>query len=346
MNIALTGGGTAGHIMPNIALAEALGTYFDKIIYLGSRQSMEESICREQNLPYYPTETIKFDRKKLWRNIAIPLSLSRGKREAKRILIEEGIDIVFSKGGYASLPAVLAARSLSIPVVCHESDRTLGLANRVAARFAERIYTAFPNTDKRGIRMPTPIRSKIFKGEKMHLFDNAKPIVLFMGGSLGAKTINDALSACLADLTARYNILHIGGKGTTPMKTTSYVSVPYAEDIENYFATADVVVSRGGASTLGELTALRKKTLVIPLPKGTSRGDQVLNAAYYLKDGSVSVLPQEALTTDSLLESIACTIKKRPPAPTYTREIPSILARELCEIAKSKNRREREDRKK
>ena len=333
MNIALTGGGTAGHIMPNIALAEELKKHFDNVLYIGSENSMEERICKEQNIPYYPTETRKFDRRKLWKNLTLPIALSRGRSEAKKVLAEKEISLVFTKGGYAGLPAVLAARSLRIPVVCHESDRTLGLANRLTARFAERVYTAFPNTCKKGVSMPTPIRSKIFRGERMRLFTDARPVVLFMGGSLGAKAINDALSVSLADLTAKYNVLHIGGKGTLPIKSGSYVSVPYAEDIENYFATADVIVSRGGASTLGELTALGKRVLVIPLPKGTSRGDQVLNAAYYLKEGLVSVLPQEALTPNALLEAIAHTITKRPPAPTYDRSTPARLARELHEIA-------------
>ncbi|MBQ9369818.1 MAG: UDP-N-acetylglucosamine--N-acetylmuramyl-(pentapeptide) pyrophosphoryl-undecaprenol N-acetylglucosamine transferase [Clostridia bacterium] len=333
MNIALTGGGTAGHIMPNIALAEALGKYFERIVYLGSSESMEEAICKERNIPYYPTETRKFVRGKIWKNLLLPEALIRGTKQAKKVLAEKDVDIIFSKGGYVSMPAVLAARSLSLPVVCHESDRTLGLANRVTAHFAARVYTAFPGTCKKGIVMPTPIRSKIFHGERMHLFESAKPVVLFMGGSLGAKAINDALSSSLADLTAKYNVLHIGGRGTLPMKTTSYVSVPYADDIENYFATADVIVSRGGASTLGELTALGKKVLVIPLPKGTSRGDQVLNAAYYLKEGLVSVLPQESLTTDNLLGAIARIIKKHLPAPAYARDTAEILARELYDVA-------------
>jgi len=336
MNIALTGGGTAGHIMPNIALTEALGEYFRNVVYLGAPSSMEEKICKERNIPYYPTETGKFNRRKLWKNITLPVLLLRGQKQAKTVLSEQDVDIVFSKGGFASMPTVLAARSIGIPVVCHESDRTLGLANKVTARFADRIYTAFPNTCKKGVVMPTPIRDKIFHGERMDLFDSAKPVVLFMGGSLGAKAINDALSVSLADLTARYNVLHIGGKDTLPMKTGSYVSVPYADDIENYFATADMIVSRGGASTLGELTALGKRVLVIPLPKGASRGDQVLNAAYYLRQGQVSVLPQENLTPDALLSAIAHTISKRPPAPAYDRNSPARLARELYDIAKAR----------
>ena len=334
MNIVLTGGGTAGHIMPNIAIVGALEKRFSKVIYIGSENSMEERICKSENIQYYPTETEKFNRKNLLKNLALPRLLSRSRKEAENILEKEKISLVFSKGGYAAVPAVLAAKRRKIPVVCHESDRTLGLANRLTASFAKKVYTAFPNTFEKAEVLPTPIRPRIFDGKPFDLFPNAKPVLLFLGGSLGAKAINDALSVSLADLTKRYNVLHIGGASVPPLKTPSYVSVPFAEDIENYFATADLVISRGGASTLGELTALGKRVLVIPLPKGPSRGDQVLNAAYYLAQGAVNVLPQSELTPDNLLGAIKHTIMSRPPAPTYDRRTPEILADALFEIAK------------
>ena len=324
MNIALTGGGTAGHIMPNVALKKSLEKHFSKIIYIGSEHSMEERICKEENIPFYPTKTEKFDRKNLLKNLALPARLSRSRKEVESVLEKEDISLVFSKGGYAAVPAV----------VCHESDRTLGLANRLTALFAKKIYTAFPDTCKKAEVLPTPIRRRIFEGKPFSLFSNAKPVLLFLGGSLGAKAINDALSVSLADLTKRYNVLHIGGASVPPLKTPSYVAVPFAEDIENYFATADLVISRGGASTLAELTALGKRVLVIPLPKGPSRGDQVLNAAYYLSQGAVNVLPQSELTPRNLLAAIKDTIMSRPPAPTYDRRTPDILAAVLFDLAK------------
>jgi len=334
VNMALLGGGTAGHVMPNLALLPELEKRFDKIIYIGSPSSMEEDICKKRNIPYYPTETAKFHRRKIWKNIFLPISVARGVRQAREILKEEDISLVFSKGGYAAIPSVIAAELLGIPIVCHESDRTLGLANRFTAHFAERVYTAFPNTYRKGLVISTPIREKIFHGMPMPLFrDKSKPTVLFMGGSLGAEAINEALSISFADLTKRYNILHIGGKQTVPMISPSYVAVPFAEDIENYFATADLIVSRAGASTLGELTALGKRVIAIPLPKGESRGDQVLNAAYYLKRGLIRVLPQESLTTDNLLAAIDSSIRNSPPAPAYDRKTPSILSEELYAIA-------------
>ncbi len=333
-NVALVGGGTAGHIMPNVAVIPYLKQTFDKVIYLGSPSSMEESICKELNIPFYPTETAKFHRKKIWKNASLPFHLIKGVATARKILKKEEISVVFSKGGYASVPTVLAAHGLGIPIACHESDRSLGLANRFTAKFADKVYTAFPGTYKKGTLMQTPIRDSIFSGSALTLFnDEKKPVVLFMGGSLGARAINEALSESFGALTEKYNILHIAGKTAVPMKTPSYVCVPFARNVEDYFATADAIVSRAGASTLGELTALGKKILAIPLPKGESRGDQEENAAYYLSKGAIRVLPQSELTPKSLLKAIDNTIRNGAPAPAYDRETPKKLSAELYKLA-------------
>ena len=335
--IALLGGGTAGHIMPNFALVSALSDFFDRVIYIGSRNSMEEELCKKKNIPYYPTETMKFYRKNPLKNFLLPAVLLRGIKEAKIILKEEKVSVVFSKGGFAAVPSVLAAHALKIPIACHESDRTMGLANRLTAKFAERVYTAFPNVCKNAVLLPTPIREEIFSGEKLPLFpENGKPILLFMGGSLGAEAINDALSQSYATLCDKYNILHITGKGGAPARTASYVALPFADDIQNFFATADLVISRAGASTLGELTALGKRVIAIPLPKGESRGDQEQNAAYYLGKGAISVLPQSCLTPETLTAAIDDILRKRPPAPAYDRATPRRLTKELFDIARKR----------
>ena len=337
-NIALLGGGTAGHIMPNLALYPELVKRFDKAIYIGSPSSMEEEICKMKNIPYYPTETMKFHRKKIWKNLRLPLVMIQGVKQAKSILKKEDISLVFSKGGYAAVPTVIAAHLLGIPVVCHESDRTMGLANRFTARFSERVYTAFPETYKKATVLPTPIREEIFAGKPLPLFrSNDKEILLFMGGSLGAEAINDALSQSYAELSDKYNIIHITGKHGIPLKSPSYIALPFAENIADYFATADLIVSRAGASTLGELTALGKRVIAVPLPKGESRGDQEENAAYYLSRGEISVLPQESLTAENLSAVIGDIIKKRPPAPAYDRDTPRRLAEELFAIARMKH---------
>lgn len=336
-NIALLGGGTAGHVMPNLALCPELGKHFDRVIYMGSRGSMEESICKSRNIPYYPMETMKFYRRKIWKNLLLPVALSRGIKEAKRTLQEEKISVVFSKGGYAAVPAVLAAHSLKIPIVCHESDRTMGLANRLTARISARVYTAFPNTRKGAAVLPTPIREELFRGKPLSLFPlGNKPVLLFMGGSLGSEAINDALSQSYAALSHKYNIIHITGKQGSALRSPSYISLPFADNIADYFATADLVISRAGASTLGELTALGKRVVAIPLPKGESRGDQEQNAAYYLSKGLISVLPQDSLNPETLESAIEDSIRKRPPAPTYDKDTPKILAEALYALALEK----------
>ena len=339
-NIALVGGGTAGHITPNLALLPELIKLFDKVIYLGSPSSMEQTLAEKANIPFYPTETSKFHRKSVWKNLALPLRLAKGKKEAKRILKTQEISVVFSKGGYAAIPTVLAARSLGIPVVCHESDRSLGLANRLTAKFAERVYTAFPDTCKNAVVLQTPIREDIFFGKPLHVFQNEnKPVVLFMGGSLGAKAINDALSAALAQLTEKYNILQISGNSAPPIKTPSYVNVPFTDRIQDYYTSADVVVCRAGASTLAELTALGKKVIAVPLPKGESRGDQEENAAYYLTKGLIRVLPQSELGARALRAAIEKSINERAPAPAYDEKTPEILSQALFEIATNRIRK-------
>ena len=336
MNIALVGGGTAGHIMPNVALVPELEKIFDKVIYIGTPGSMEENICFTRNIPFYPTKATKFYRRKIWKNLSLPITLYRGVKEAKRILKEKQISIVFSKGGYAAVPTVLAARFLRVPIVCHESDRSMGLANRLTAPLAERVYTAFPDTYKKATVVPTPVRSEIFVGKKADIFpDKSKKTLLFMGGSLGAQAINEALSENYAALSNKYNILHITGKGGMPLRTPTYHALPYAENIQDLFQTADLVVSRGGASTLGELTALGKRVIVIPLPKGESRGDQEENAAYYRRLGLVHVLPQSSLTGDTLVRVIDDVLKKDTPAPAYERDTTRKLAEDLFAIARS-----------
>ena len=333
-NIALVGGGTAGHIMPNIALVPELKKHFDNVIYIGTPNSMEQDICKKQNIPYYPTKATKFYRRKLWKNATLPITLIKGIRQARRILKDKDISLVFSKGGYAAIPTVIAAKMLGIPIVCHESDRSMGLANRLTAPFSERVYTAFPKTHRKAFIMPTPVRKEIFEGKTLDFFPNKeRKTLLFMGGSLGAKAINEALSEAYAALSDKYNILHITGRGGMPLKTPSYRAFPYADNIADLFATADLVISRGGASTLGELTALGKRVLVIPLPKGESRGDQEENAAYYRSLGLVSVLPESALTAETLVSVIDDIIMKRPPAPAYDKKTPAILAEELFTIA-------------
>lgn len=333
--IVLTGGGTAGHIMPNLALLPYLKERFDKVIYIGGKGSMEERICSNIDIVYYSTNVVKFNRGSILKNINIPLKLTRGIHQAKKILAAESPNIIFSKGGYTALPSVLAGKRLGIPVVCHESDTTMGLANKITAGFADKTYTAFPDTYKRASVIPTPIRDSIFEGKELDVFKNCeKPVILFMGGSLGAEAINRCVKESLLDLTGAYNIMHIrGGENEEIISLDSYYSVNYTDKIADYFKTADIVVCRSGASTMGELAAIGKRVLAIPLPAGSSRGDQLGNAEYYARHGVAAILPQDRLSSASLLTSIRSLLMTRQPSPMYDRKTPQILADELLSIA-------------
>ena len=319
-SIALTGGGTAGHIMPNLALLPELKKHFDKIIYIvGS--GMEKELAPGHGVPFFQVSTVKFNRANLLANAKIPVVLSKGVKEAKAILEAHNIDVVFGKGGYAALPACIAAKSLGIPVVTHESDFTMGLANKIIAMFSASVLTSFPET-KGGKFVGSPIREEVLKGDASRAVQKygitPRPTVLVFGGSLGAEAINNALSGCLDKLLKDFNVIHIAGKNAakSPSKQ-GYTCLTFADDIPDLYAAADMVVMRGGANSLAEAAALGKRTLCIPLPKGASRGDQLDNAKSYQKHGFLEILEQSSLTPEALYGAIHRIIVKPEPAPVY-----------------------------
>lgn len=308
MKIVLTGGGTGGHIIPNLALVPELKKHFDEIHYIGG-YGMEKRLVEAKNLPFYSTDVIKLDRANLLKNLKIPYVLMKAVRQATVILETLKPDLVFSKGGYVALPTCFAARRLHIPIVVHESDMTLGLANKLVSKFAKLVLTSFEET-KGGEYAGNPVRNEIFEGKKARAVQNYKlpanlPLALIVGGSSGSTAINDAVYNALPSLTADFFVVHIAGKSRdTAIKAKNYLQLEYASDIYDLFAAADVVVTRGGANSLAELASTGKRTLVIPLPKGSSRGDQVDNAMSYQKRGLVTMLEQSRLTPESLSESI------------------------------------------
>ncbi|NCA67123.1 MAG: UDP-N-acetylglucosamine--N-acetylmuramyl-(pentapeptide) pyrophosphoryl-undecaprenol N-acetylglucosamine transferase [Clostridia bacterium] len=329
-SIVLTGGGTAGHIMPNIALLPSLKEYFSNIYYIGEKGKMEEKIAEKEGLPFYSAQSIKLVRGKILTNLRIPFVMAKGIKAAKLILSKLKPDVVFSKGGYCALPTVFAARSLKIPVVCHESDMTIGLANRISMPFCAAFITSFPKTSEKGICLGMPVRQRIFEGNPQivrNLFRIQRPIILFLGGSLGAKAINDCLEKTLSAL-GDYNILHIKGEKSLRHQE-NYFAIDFVDNIEDYFAASDLIVCRAGASTLAELTALGKKVLAIPLPEGASRGDQVDNAAYYKKLGLINVLPQEKLTPYNLMSFISDAVFSPSPQKVYDKKTPEKIVQEI-----------------
>jgi len=314
-SIALTGGGTAGHIMPNLALLPELYKYFDKVIYLGG-SGMEKEIVPKYGIRFIETPVVKLDRSHLTENFKIPYVLLRGIREAKNALEGARVDVVFSKGGYAALPACFAAKSLKIPVITHESDYTLGVANKLISMFAATTLTSFPETPG-GTYTGNPVRPEIFRGsaskarEKYNL--RSSHVILIFGGSLGADAINKAVEGCLDSLLSVGDVLHIAGKGATASDRKGYVRLAFSDDMPDLYAAADVAVIRGGANSLAEVAALGKRALCIPLPKGASRGDQQDNAKSYQKAGLVHILDQSALTPETLFASVDALLSSAAP---------------------------------
>jgi UDP-N-acetylglucosamine--N-acetylmuramyl-(pentapeptide) pyrophosphoryl-undecaprenol N-acetylglucosamine transferase len=309
-SIILAGGGTAGHIMPNLALIPELRKRFDRIYYMGGADSLEEKITSDHGIEFFTVEVVKLRRDKIFSNLDIPFKLLKGIKSAKKIMKELSPEIVFLKGGYASLPVAYAAKLLRIPVICHESDMTLGLANKLISAFSEATFISFPETKARNaVYTGTPVRDWIKAGDKDKLMRELglprRPTVLVMGGSQGSKAINQAIAAAAPELVKKFNILHLTGRNKIAFTDKYYKSVEFATNIEDYFALADIVVSRAGATSLAELNSLNKKMILIPLPKGgASRGDQELNAAYYAKSGAAYVIRQENLSKESLISAI------------------------------------------
>lgn len=297
--IVLTGGGTAGHVMPNIALLPYLTNC--EIHYIGGN-GIEKSILSEhKEVIYHEIPCVKYTRNKIVKNLLIPFKLFISVRRAKKVLRKIAPDVIFGKGGYVSLPVALAKGK--IPLIVHESDLSLGLTNKLIAKKCVYVCTSFDvtaNNLRNGLYTGALIRRELFTGKRT----TPQPTLLIMGGSLGSEAINHCVAEALDELTMRYNVVHIVGKGNKRnVKKANYLELEFAE-MADIYAGADLIVSRGGANSLFEIAALNKKALVIPLPKGASRGDQVENAAYFEKKGLVKVLKQEQLTKERFLAEI------------------------------------------
>lgn len=313
--IMFCGGGSAGHVIPNVAIIEDISHRYETV-YLGT-PSIEKSICRQFGIPFDEFEGVKLVRGKITCNLLIPFKLIKSYRACKEILKREKPDLLFCKGGYASLPPALAARSLKIPVLAHESDITAGLANKIISFTAERMLTSFPDTArkfKRGVFVGSPMRKCLFGQNKLEAKEklnlDLRPAVLVFGGGSGSQIINQALRKSLVKLCSRYNIIHVCGKGNiVDTNIDGYTQMEFCNDMGLLYAAADYAVARCGSNSAHELIALKIPTLFIPLQNGSSRGDQVKNAEYFKDLGLCAVLSEKDLNAQTLCENVDALIK-------------------------------------
>ena len=316
--IVLTGGGTAGHVTPNIALLPRLKELGYEISYIGSYDGIEKKLITDFDIPYYGIATGKLRRYLNIKNLTDPFRVIKGFGEARKYLKKINPDIIFSKGGFVSVPVVRAAATLHIPCIIHESDMTPGLANRLCIPVAEKICCNFPETlsylpKEKALLTGSPIREELTKGDKVAGLDLCgftanKPVILVIGGSLGAASINRALRDALPKLLTDFQVAHICGKDKIDnmlLHTEGYIQFEYVKaELKDLFALADVVISRAGANSICELLALKKPNLLIPLSAESSRGDQILNAKSFESQGYSMVINDDDLSPELLTEKV------------------------------------------
>ena len=323
--IILTGGGTAGHVTPNLALLPALREEDFEIHYIGSYNGIERRLIEAASIPYDGISSGKLRRYFDLKNFSDPLRVLKGYFEARKLMKKYKPDIVFSKGGFVAVPVVLAAKHYKVPVIIHESDMTPGLANKICIPAASKVCCNFPETLKylpedKAVLTGSPIREELLHGDRLaglqyaHLSAD-RPVILIIGGSLGSVAVNQAIRGILPELLKTFQVVHLCGKGnldTSLSNTPGYVQYEYIkQELADLFALADIVVSRAGANAICELLELRKPNLLIPLSAAASRGDQILNAKSFQKQGFSEVLQEEELTPEVLLSSILSLYENR-----------------------------------
>ena len=316
--IVLTGGGTAGHVTPNLALLPSLKVAGYEITYMGSYDGIEKKLISDFDIPYVGISTGKFRRYFDPKNFTDPFRVIKGFSEAKKFLKQYKPDVVFSKGGFVSVPVVRAAAVLGIPCVIHESDMTPGLANKLCIPVAKKVCCNFPETLKllpadKAVLTGSPIRAELSQGNKfagldMCGFSANKPVIMVIGGSLGAANVNKAVREALPKLLKDFQVVHLCGKDKVDnllLNTPGYKQFEYIKaELKDLFAMADIVISRAGANAICELLALKKPNILIPLPAASSRGDQLLNAKSFEAQGFSIVIDEDDLTTDLLVDRV------------------------------------------
>ncbi len=310
--IVFTGGGTAGHVYPTIAIKEELRNNYE-FHYIGGNGMEKNIISSFPDIKYHQIKTVKLQRKFTLENLMIPFKLISSIKQTKKILKEIKPDIIFSKGGFVAVPVVIAAHKLKIPVISHESDLSLGLANKIILHYCDKMCVSFKKTEeynKKCIYTGQPIRNNVLNGNKKNIknnfnFDNKKPNILILGGSSGAKFINEKIWENIEILTKKYNIIHITGKQSKNIvKHDNYFQIFYSENIGDLIDFADLIISRAGSGAINEFLALKKPMLLIPLSKKCSRGDQIENAKLFYKLGYCDMLEEDIFNNEEFIKKI------------------------------------------
>ena len=318
MKVLFTGGGTAGHVTPNLALIKALSSRGVGCVYIGSYTGIEAQLLETTDVPYFAISSGKWRRYFSWANFLDPFRILMGVVKACFLVVKLKPDVVFSKGGYVAVPVVVAARVFRVPVICHESDITPGLANRICFPFAEKICVNFPASlamvpVSKGVLTGTPVRSSLIDGQAQRARDLMSikadvPVLLVFGGSLGAVAINRQVRQVLAVLCERWFVVHVVGAGNidSALKPRPrYVQLEFVQEgFGDLLAAADIVVARAGANSIYELLVTRKPHLLIPLTAVQSRGDQLENAWVMREQGFSRVLEEHDMTDHTFLEAL------------------------------------------
>lgn len=323
--IILTGGGTAGHVTPNIALLPQLKERGYDIHYIGSYNGIEKELIEQFGIPYHGISSGKLRRYFSLQNFTDPFRVLKGFGEAKKLIQSLKPDVIFSKGGFVSVPVVIAGKQCRVPTIIHESDMTPGLANKLAIPSASKVCCNFPETlshlpKEKAVLTGSPIRRELLSGDrdaalKFCNLSADKPVILIIGGSLGSVVVNSAVRAILPELLKEFQVIHLCGKGKTDASLKDlkgYVQFEYIQkELKDLFALADIVISRAGANAICELLALHKPNLLIPLSANASRGDQILNARSFERQGFSIVLEEEELNNTVLLDAIQKLYKQK-----------------------------------
>lgn len=316
--IILTGGGTAGHVTPNIALLPTLRELNYDIHYIGSYNGIEKKLIEEMDIPYYGIDSGKLRRYFDPKNFTDPFKVLHGYKQARKLIKHLKPDVIFSKGGFVTVPVVISAHRKHIPVIIHESDMTPGLANKLCIPSADKVCCNFPETMKhlpenKAVLTGSPIRQELLSGNKLNAlnfcgFTANKPVLMIIGGSQGSAVVNDAMRGILPELLKTFQVIHLCGKGKLDSSLDhleGYIQFEYVKkELADLFALTDVCVSRAGANAICEILALRKPNLLIPLSANASRGDQILNADSFENQGFSEVLTEDQLAPTILISRI------------------------------------------